>query len=282
MSFCIEFIYGVVDNGRARFKDVFVYAKNIPAYMEDVMAIGMDSFGENSIALFRTIGDESVAFMKETKMAYRLVVYRGRFSGGIDLFTEAGEMLCRGTKAQLENFMNVYRLSRATKKRYIREIIRELEDEGWLFDVEKAREYLGLEIKASKRGFAPDYTSLAETIYLEEPVIYQGESFFAKIKIKMSGIRSVDDELANAAADLAKKPEGYTWHHLDDFDPVTGECTMQLVSEKVHMKIITLPDGSKVKLLDYLSHLGSPALWSRFYNFGSYGKYIDDITKLFK
>jgi hypothetical protein len=28
-----------------------------------------------------------------------------------------------------------------------------------------------------------------------------------------------------------------TWHHLDDFDPSTGECTMQLVRENVHNRI---------------------------------------------
>ena len=33
-----------------------------------------------------------------------------------------------------------------------------------------------------------------------------------------------------------KGPDGenYTWHHLDDYDPVTGESTMQLVRRTDH------------------------------------------------
>ncbi|WP_093670794.1 HNH endonuclease [Tenacibaculum sp. MAR_2009_124] len=33
---------------------------------------------------------------------------------------------------------------------------------------------------------------------------------------------------------MKKKPSGYTWHHMDDYDPITGECTMQLVNKKLH------------------------------------------------
>ena len=282
MAFCIEFFYDIAGSQKVRFKEIFVHAKNITTYMDEVEMIGLEIFGTESTALFRAIGSDSFTFMKEVGLAYRLVIHRRAFSGGIDLFTEAGEMLCRGTKTQLDNFLRVYRLTPEKKTQYIDEIVRELVDDGRLFDVDNARMYLGLDIEASARGFAPDYTSLAETIHLGKPVIYNGDRAFAGVKIKMTGIRSADDALANAATGLGKKPRGYTWHHLDDFDPVTGECTMQLVAETVHMKIITLPDGSKVKLLDYLGHMGSPALWHRFYNFGSYGDYIDDVTRLFR
>jgi hypothetical protein len=36
----------------------------------------------------------------------------------------------------------------------------------------------------------------------------------------------------------------YTWHHLDDFDPKTGECTMQLVKSSEHIK--SLPHTGSV------------------------------------
>ncbi|MBY0349159.1 MAG: HNH endonuclease [Hydrotalea flava] len=62
------------------------------------------------------------------------------------------------------------------------------------------------------------------------------------IKIKVSGqmnssngIRG-DVELANVEANIdgITTPSGYTWHHLDDFNPSTGECTMQLVKTDIH------------------------------------------------
>ena len=59
------------------------------------------------------------------------------------------------------------------------------------------------------------------------------------VPIKMTGARGAD---FTAAFDKAKIPKrmrkeirkNYTWHHYDDFDPTTGECTMQLVLRKAH------------------------------------------------
>ena len=38
----------------------------------------------------------------------------------------------------------------------------------------------------------------------------------------------ISDELAETLE------RTYTWHHLDDLDPLTGECTMQLVLRDIH------------------------------------------------
>lgn len=59
------------------------------------------------------------------------------------------------------------------------------------------------------------------------------------VKIKLTGNDLIDFKMAFKKAgisdDLAKNlKEDYVWHHLDDFDPVTGECSMQLVNRKVH------------------------------------------------
>ena len=32
------------------------------------------------------------------------------------------------------------------------------------------------------------------------------------------------------------QPGKYTWHHLDDYDPITNTCTMQLVETGTHVK----------------------------------------------
>ena len=70
------------------------------------------------------------------------------------------------------------------------------------------------------------------------------------VVIDMVGNRPADFKLANEAAgltavlraqsrDLTEAPEGYTWHHRDDFKPSTtpppvGTCTMELVTTDAH------------------------------------------------
>ena len=60
---------------------------------------------------------------------------------------------------------------------------------------------------------------------------------------------------AGISDEIAKKlDESYTWHHLDDFDPLTGECTMQLVDRKIHQ--ISCP------------HIGGAGLYKAFMGIG--------------
>lgn len=67
-----------------------------------------------------------------------------------------------------------------------------------------------------------------------------GESI---VKIKMTGSRYGDFKAANDIAGYANAsgnitgkshPENYTWHHLNDYDPVTNTSTMQLVKTSAH------------------------------------------------
>jgi hypothetical protein len=43
-----------------------------------------------------------------------------------------------------------------------------------------------------------------------------------------------------------KRKFKYTWHHLDDFDPISGECTMQLVEKDAHTQIIGMTHSGSV------------------------------------
>ncbi|MDP2571923.1 RHS repeat-associated core domain-containing protein [Vibrio penaeicida] len=63
------------------------------------------------------------------------------------------------------------------------------------------------------------------------------------VKIKMEGSRGLDFKAANEAAGFKSQagnftqrshPSNYTWHHLDDYDPVTNTTTMQLVETSAH------------------------------------------------
>jgi hypothetical protein len=99
-------------------------------------------------------------------------------------------------------------------------------------------------VPLSANKLAPDF---ANTQY-RYPVTGNQKSI---VKIKMAGTRNStatiqgDFELANIKAGFNGKTAPkfidangneipYVWHHLDDFDPVTGECTMQLVRSDAH------------------------------------------------
>lgn len=67
-----------------------------------------------------------------------------------------------------------------------------------------------------------------------------GESI---VKIQMTGSRYGDFKAANEIAGYANAsgnitgkshPENYTWHHLNDYDPVSNTATMQLVDTSAH------------------------------------------------
>jgi len=71
--------------------------------------------------------------------------------------------------------------------------------------------------------------------------LYQGGA--NTVKIQMQGSRYRDFKAANAQAGYKSTsgnftgkshPDGYTWHHVDDYDPVTNTSTMQLVETSAH------------------------------------------------
>ena len=65
------------------------------------------------------------------------------------------------------------------------------------------------------------------------------------VKVPMTGSRRNDFKLANEEAGLKDhiptgmdSPPDYTWHHLDDYDPVTNTSTLELVQRKAHKATI--------------------------------------------
>ena len=88
--------------------------------------------------------------------------------------------------------------------------------------------------------------TFAGTSYLYPP----GPPHQTVVPIEMAGGRPADFKRANEAAgltavlkaqgrDVTEAPEGYTWHHRDDFKPnatppPVGTCTMELVSSDAH------------------------------------------------
>jgi hypothetical protein len=72
--------------------------------------------------------------------------------------------------------------------------------------------------------------TFADTTYLY-PV---GEGQLNVVEIPLTGSRRKDVEAANAKAGFARTPEGYTWHHVDDFNPGAGTGSFELVEKRAH------------------------------------------------
>lgn len=104
---------------------------------------------------------------------------------------------------------------------------------------------MGIKLKKSKVGLSVDFS---DTPYLY-PVTGEQKNI---VKIKLTGSRSNDDRLAYELSGI-KRNKGYTWHHLDDYDPVTGICTLQYVSKDIHTA--TYPHYGAVKLIEDFLHI---------------------------
>ncbi len=118
-----------------------------------------------------------------------------------------------------------------------------------IFDPDKAAlKKMEIKLPVSQRGASVDF---AGTAYLY-PVSGNQKNI---VKIKLTGSRKNDDKLAYKLSGV-KKNKNYTWHHLDDYDPVTNTCSMQLVELDIHVK--TCP------------HYGSVELAKQFFNLKNY------------
>ncbi|MBC9876347.1 HNH endonuclease [Bradyrhizobium sp. INPA01-394B] len=72
------------------------------------------------------------------------------------------------------------------------------------------------------------------------------------MKIKPTGSRRDDFNLANEDGKFPGIPKGYMWHHVDDFDPTSGEATLELIPREAHRA--ALPHAGSVA--QYEKHHG--------------------------
>lgn len=72
--------------------------------------------------------------------------------------------------------------------------------------------------------------SFAETdrIYIKE------DGIKCVVKIEATGKRTSDFDAANKAMGLDETPEGYVWHHVDDYNVEDGTITLELVDDEAH------------------------------------------------
>ena len=100
--------------------------------------------------------------------------------------------------------------------------------------IEKARNK-GLEgfTETSNNGIA-----FANSKYMHQ---IDGKDTIARVKA--TGNRAKDFAEANKLFGFADTPEGYVWHHVDDYNVETGELTLELVKVEAHKAIIPHAGG---------------------------------------
>ncbi|WP_182859298.1 HNH endonuclease [Capnocytophaga canis] len=93
--------------------------------------------------------------------------------------------------------------------------------------------------------------SITKTVdFTNHPDLYQGLGKNT-VKIVLTGHRDSDFTRAFRESGISKTDAiGYTWHHVADFNPETGESTMQLIRTTTHQN--SLPHkGSAGQFADY-------------------------------
>lgn len=114
-----------------------------------------------------------------------------------------------------------------------------------IFDPNKdALKKMEIELPVSSRGTSVDFNGSTYPY----PVKGSEKNI---LKIKLTGDRKFDKKLAYEMSKITPN-KNYTWHHLDDYNPTTNTCTMQLVSKDIHEA--TYP------------HFGAVALIEEFFN----------------
>lgn len=91
--------------------------------------------------------------------------------------------------------------------------------------------------RAAKKGYKGIGTTAngGPTFVGSEHLYPAAEGQRSVVKIKLTGSRRNDYDLANELGGFAKTPKGYSWHHVDDFNPQTGTSSLELVDMGVHV-----------------------------------------------
>ena len=175
---------------------------------------------------------------------YGISFFAKRSNG--DLFDEIGGVIFRGNKYNMKNFLDIRRMKGTSVWDEWMDSFRQSIRDSITFD-EFKHAHPDIEVVTSARGYGPDFS------YSPQYLFKKNGKTFHDIKIKMTGSRELDYELAFKQAGLDPTEvdvSRYVWHHLDDFDPETGTCTMQLVQKVAH---------------DQVQHMGGVSLWKMFY-----------------
>lgn len=95
----------------------------------------------------------------------------------------------------------------------------------------------------AEKAISKGYTGVIKTS--NNGVSFQGTDYIYKVNgeeavatIRATGSRKGDFRLANAKFGLESVPDGYVWHHLDNYNVTDNTMTLELIEENAHKAAI--------------------------------------------
>ncbi|KAA2217194.1 HNH endonuclease [Maribacter flavus] len=230
--------------------------ETVMSFFERFTKKKLDDFFRITDSFYDAIPVETYDYLFLNKYGISFHDVRGLImSKNADLIHPLGYALARLTPEEMPIFMRSYRAIAEMSEEVLELTRRQLIDAIEAptvnaFDAAMVLEKYGIDLPVGINKFAPDLSDWVHRI--------DGNPM--QIKIKMTGCRANDDRLAirmleelyNIKIDPNTFKNTHVWHHLDDFDLKTGECTLQLISKNLHNDIIG-------------KHIGSVRIWEEFF-----------------
>ncbi len=226
---CVTFYH---DIGVVVYKSIRIYKKVGEEAYDVMLAIknngNLPALEKKIASYLSTLGPDLELFMAEHDFGFRIY----RMVKNIDLMDPEGNIIFRGAVADMKIILQVKRLESRGGRAwfelvdYIKKVIvatRVGTPGTWISRVVNGKT---IRLQLSANGLGPDFLKTPQYLFNHAN---------NSIKIVLTGSREMDFQVAfKKAGILAEDAADYTWHHLDDFDPETGECTIQLVETAVH------------------------------------------------
>ncbi len=241
---------GIEETYDILYKNVRVFGKrgqdNFQFFLDAIRSLGgMEMFTTKADDLFRYLKPDNMVFLERS--GFGLSFYGKTVNA--DLLDEVGDVIFRGEGWMMKLFLDV-ESTKGTEVWYL------LKQQFWdrliavrsdVFEEAAAKlRALSFRVEKSAFGMSPDFRLTPEHLFKDAAGKTYGD-----ILIKMTGSRALDYEDALKVAGLSPADTvGYTWHHLDDFNPDTGTCTMQLVKSIIHKQV---------------DHTGAVRMWELLY-----------------
>lgn len=255
MCFIVHILDPLTDVYDVTYKGVRVFGRrgddNFDYFLRQIReAGGMDRFTTMADDLFGHFDNSIMTFLEEAEYGVSFFGLRRN----ADLFDGVGDVIFRGRGSVMRYFLDIEK----TRGTPIWTLVKQQMDDFFTatlrsdtFDdaARKLRE-LGFNVEPSDFGMSPDFRLTPEHLFVDDLGRTYGD-----VSIKMTGSRNLDyaEAFARAGIDPADAA-GYTWHHLDDFDPDGLTCTMQLVRTVIHSQV---------------DHTGAVRMWEVLYGGGT-------------
>ena len=88
--------------------------------------------------------------------------------------------------------------------------------------------------RAQEKGYKVQKTANGGVSFVGSGEVYMIDGKETIVTIEATGNRPNDYKAANAKAKLDDIPDGYVWHHRDDYDVATNTLTMELTTTESH------------------------------------------------